>query len=608
MKRNERMILVGFVVLGLMVAFYLLVLTPKQHEASQLQTQVDDLKSSLSQAQQEATAAESARRSFGIDYRRLVVLGKAVPADSDQTSLLVQLQHLADESGVQFNAFDLSDASTSAAPSTATSTSTSSPGTSTSTDSSSTTSTTSSSTTTASAVPSEAAVSTLPIGASVGPAGLPVMPYTLGFKGGFSQIADFMQRLDSMVGMKGNLVDVKGRLLTVDGFKLTAAPPGSPDAGTLTAELDVTSFVTPADQGITGGASPTGPAAATPTPASNSTTTPGSTGTSTSHDVHREPDRVGGPHQHIAMNNVRPPQFLANVYRDLRDRRLLLPVVLLAVALVAVPVLLKSHAKTSTMPATSTTVKASDTAAVPAVVTQKLGVTNYRKRLNQLQSKDPFHAPPSADAVTNRVKNASITDANIPSTSSTGSNSTSSSSTSTTLSTPSTSSTTPATGGTSATSSPSVSSTPPSSGGSTPQPPTKPTFHLYTYRVAVKVGEPGKLSDRPEVSSLALLPSKSRPILSFLEANGKQALFLVSSDVDSVKGDGRCVPKPASCQYIIMRAGDKASFHYAPGNKRFNLVLKDIHAVEIGHKPPTKTSKASGDVNLKPKLPLLGQG
>ena len=286
MKRNERMILVGLVAVGLMVAFYLLLLSPKRQEASDLQSQVDDLQSSLSQAQQEAAAAESAKHSFGIDYRRLVVLGKAVPADSDQTSLLVQLQHLADKSGVQFNAFDLSDASTSSAASATTPTSTASSATSTSTGSSDTSTSTgsaatSSTTTTASAAPSEAAVSTLPIGASVGPAGLPVMPYTLSFTGGFVQIANFMKRLDGMVGMKGGLVDVRGRLLTVDGFKFTAAPPGSPDEGTLTAELDVTSFLTPADQGITGGATPSGPAPATATPVSSSTTAPDSTSTST---------------------------------------------------------------------------------------------------------------------------------------------------------------------------------------------------------------------------------------------------------------------------------------------------------------------------------------
>ena len=37
------------------------------------------------------------------------MLGKAVPADGDQASLLVQLQHLADESGVSFQSIDLSD-------------------------------------------------------------------------------------------------------------------------------------------------------------------------------------------------------------------------------------------------------------------------------------------------------------------------------------------------------------------------------------------------------------------------------------------------------------------------------------------------------------------
>jgi hypothetical protein len=306
------------------------------------------------------------------------------------------------------------------------------------------------------------------------------------------------------------------------------------------------------------------------------------------------------------MKNVRPPQFLGNLYRDMRDRRLLIPAVVLVAALLAVPIVLKSHPSASTSAAAPAgSPGKSDSAAVPAVVTQQLGVTQYRKRLDQLNSKNPFHQQYTATP-----KSAQVHVASSGTGSSTSTSSTSTSSSTGTASVPPSSSTPslpPSTGGTS---SPPVSATTPSTTSSSPPPVqhTKPTFHLYTYKVSVKVGEPGKLADRPDVSSLALLPSKSRPILSFLEANGKQALFLVSTDVDSVKGDGRCVPKPASCQYIIMRAGDKASFHYAPSNKRFNLVLKDIHAVEIGHKPPTQTSKASGDVHLKPKLPLLGQG
>jgi hypothetical protein len=279
------------------------------------------------------------------------------------------------------------------------------------------------------------------------------------------------------------------------------------------------------------------------------------------------------------MKNVQPPQFVTNVYRDLRDRHLLLPVVVLVVALVAVPLLLTKHSS-SAAPPPSTSPKASGSEAIPAVVTQELGVTNYKKRLDSGQSKDPFQGPSSTQRVSKRVKRASITDANIPSTSSTGSGSTSSTDTSATTSASSVPPSTSATGGTSTIS--------PSSGGSASQPThhKQPRVQRYTYRISVKVGEPGKLASRPDVSSLALLPSKSRPVVSFLEANGKQALFSVSGDVDSVKGDGRCAPKPAHCQYIRMKPGDKASFHYAPSNKRFNLVLEDIHAVKIGHGHP----------------------
>jgi hypothetical protein len=302
------------------------------------------------------------------------------------------------------------------------------------------------------------------------------------------------------------------------------------------------------------------------------------------------------------MKNVRPPQFLGNLYRDMRDRHLLIPAVALVVALLAVPVLLKSHSSATTPAVAVGNATKSDSAAVPAVVTQQLAGTQYQKRLDRLTSKNPFHQQFTTPPASARVH---VTSSGTGASTSTSSTATSTSTGTGSLPASSPTSSTPSTGGTS---SPPVSATSPSTGSSPPATVThaKPTSHIYTYRVAVKIGEPGKLADRPDVASLAFLPSKSRPILSFLEANGKQALFLVSTDVDSVKGDGRCVPRPADCQYVVMRAGDKASFHYAPSNKRFTLVLKDIHAVEIGHKRPAKVSK--GNADLKSKLPLLGQG
>jgi Tfp pilus assembly protein PilO len=287
-KRNEQLILGAVALVALIAGFWLLVLSPKRHQASELQGDVDQLHASLAQAQQDIAAGQEAQKSFGLSYRRMVVLGKAVPADSEQTSLLVQLQGLATRSGVDFQSIDLGDASSAAsaapAPSTSTSTSTtdsssttSATDTSASSDGTATSSTASTPTdTTASATATEASVATLPIGAAAGPAGLPVMPYDMTFTGSFFQIADFMQRLDGLVHVRKGTADVRGRLLTVNSFTLGPAGDGSTSGGTLTADLSVTTFLTPPDQGTTAGATPSGPAAATPALTSTSTTAPSS--------------------------------------------------------------------------------------------------------------------------------------------------------------------------------------------------------------------------------------------------------------------------------------------------------------------------------------------
>jgi Tfp pilus assembly protein PilO len=281
------MVLGAMVLAAVIVGFWLLVLSPKREEASKLSDQVSALHSSLSDAQQGAAAGEEARRSFRVDYRRVVVLGKAVPADDEQASLLVQLQNLATRSDVQFQSIDLSQSSDSSvtppptapmAPTDSTTTDSSSTSdSSSSTDSSTTTSDTSSTTL---APATEAAASTLPIGASIGPAGLPVMSYDLSFTGKFFQIADFMRRVDSLVHMHGSVIAVHGRLLTVNGFTLEPPEePGSLSDPLLKANLNVTTYVTPADQGLTGGATPSGPSSDTPTLTSSSSTTESSTST-----------------------------------------------------------------------------------------------------------------------------------------------------------------------------------------------------------------------------------------------------------------------------------------------------------------------------------------
>jgi hypothetical protein len=240
LKSSDRSILAGVGVVVLIAAFWIMVLGPKRKEASDLDSQASDLQAQVAQAESDAGASQQARTQFSSNYRRLVALGKAVPEDADSASLLVQLQSLSGKSHVQFRGLTLGE-------------STSSTGTPAATPPVPTTDPT---------LASEQAAALLPIGATVGTAGLPTMPYALQFQGGFFDVADFFGNLDSLVYTdKSDKVRVNGRLLTIDGFSFSASPKGFPD---LTANVAVTSYLTPNDLGTTAGATPAGPTTTTP--------------------------------------------------------------------------------------------------------------------------------------------------------------------------------------------------------------------------------------------------------------------------------------------------------------------------------------------------------
>jgi Tfp pilus assembly protein PilO len=263
-KTSDRRILFGLLGLVAVVAFYLLVIAPKRTELSDLKSEVEAAEAAAVEQEQIAAAAEQAKGTYRADYQDLVLLGKAVPGDDDVSSLLDQVNSLADGSGISFNSLKLAPGSGDAAAVEPTPAPTPAPESGEPAPS-----------TDATAVPAaegaapatEAAAAVLPLGATVGSAGLPTMPYDLTFTGGFFDIADFMAGLDSMVEVRAKGLGIEGRLLTVDGFSLLASEDGFPE---LDASLHVTSFVTPADQGLTGGASPAQPAATTP-----SATSPG---------------------------------------------------------------------------------------------------------------------------------------------------------------------------------------------------------------------------------------------------------------------------------------------------------------------------------------------
>lgn len=255
MSSTNRMIVAILVIGALAVGFWMLLLGPKRAEVDELNEQVSTLNTGLVQAQGEVAVAEEAKRAFPADYRQLVSLGEAVPEGDETSSLLVELSTIARDSKVSFEGLQLNSTGEAAAEAPAVVPTEPAPAGE------------------AGAVPAavtvpptEAAASLLPLGATIGPAGLGAMPYTLTFSGSFFQIADFIAGLDKLIDTEEAKVGVQGRLVTIDGFSLT------PRAGGANPKLDVsflvTTFVTPPELGTTAGATPTAPAPSTPTPAS----------------------------------------------------------------------------------------------------------------------------------------------------------------------------------------------------------------------------------------------------------------------------------------------------------------------------------------------------
>ena len=152
----------------------------------------------------------------------------------------------------------------------------------------------------------------MPLGASIGPAGLAVMPYTLTFKGNFFHVADFIHGLDSLVKTNNEKVEVTGRLITINASpspktRTSGSRPAKPN-------FTVTTFLVPPEQGVTAGATPTSP---------EPSTTPG-----LDHDRRDAVKRLG-PELKMPKfkgGQTKVPPFLSDLYYDLRDRRLL-PVV-----------------------------------------------------------------------------------------------------------------------------------------------------------------------------------------------------------------------------------------------------------------------------------------
>jgi len=271
MKGADRMILLVLPLLALGIAFWFLFIAPKRSESGDLQDQITSLEERIDSANAQIASSELARDNFSKNYGTLVSLGRAVPEnESEQATLIFDLAGLSKQNKLNFRNFQVTDAAGAAGEAAP-------PPTQTPAEQSEERADTAGQDPQPVGVTTEAIASTLPIGAVVGPAGLPVMPYDFSFLGNFFDMATFFGDIDDNViyERKKGKVNVDGRLMTINGFALTGDQfTGFPN---VEANFSVTTYLVPPGQGLQAGATPAGPApvsAADPATVANTGTTP----------------------------------------------------------------------------------------------------------------------------------------------------------------------------------------------------------------------------------------------------------------------------------------------------------------------------------------------
>lgn len=226
MTNDRRTIaLVALAGVAVLVALWMLAISPKRAERAKVNDNVAAQEARLQTAQAKLASYEAAKKEFPQQLAELRKLDKAVPARGAIASLLRQLQKRANVRNSQLQLVALKAAG-AAAPTTA------------------------------------GAAQTAPVtpGASVGPDGLAVLPFTFRFTGDYFDLRDILATVRRSVRVaKGGAIKVDGRLLTIDGLTFNRADPTS---GHTNATLNATAYIAP--DGVTS-PQPSAPATAATT-------------------------------------------------------------------------------------------------------------------------------------------------------------------------------------------------------------------------------------------------------------------------------------------------------------------------------------------------------
>lgn len=260
----------------------------------------------------------------------------------------------------------------------------------------------------------------------------------------------------------------------------------------------------------------------------------------------------------LKMPDLKVPDFLLDVYYDLRERHLLPLVAILLVALVALPIVLSSgggseESEEASLATPSTALPTSKLVVAKAAP----GLRDYRHRLAGTP-RDPFkqHYTESKGGEEGVGSASGGEESSVTETSE-----------STGTSTEPTETTAP--------------------GEGNGEPPEGGHLQYYSFAIDVRVVPVTNSKKKPQASvrhnlpEMTMLPSRSVPALTFIGVtkDEKKAVMLVSDKVTGIFGDGACVVGTEACQLIALEPGIPETVVYGADSRSYRIEILNLRLI-----------------------------
>lgn len=284
----------------------------------------------------------------------------------------------------------------------------------------------------------------------------------------------------------------------------------------------------------------------------------------------------------VNLNAIVNP--LRSVWDELVERRLWPVLIVLVVALIAVPVVLSKPAKEAQPLPPAPAVTGAGSPALgfqPAVSTEGLKSSQIRKRINSFARKNPFIPKGVISGGSSSASDAGTATINTDA----GATAPTGSADPGAL----TAGDSPVTGG-GDTSDGSVGG----SGGGT----STETFY-YHYTVDVKFGKTGN-PDEKTLTEFRALPSSDNPVLVFMgvKNDGKTAVFLITANASTV-GDGTCSPSDTECTFLYMKKDDKQTIEAVDADGGITTYALELLSVDVRRTKGPEEAASSKSERLK---------